>query len=206
MSGRRNCKSLLRTALILLTLGGAADVMALLITPTALNGNEVVPGVAAGANELSFIARFHTLQSLKFDVLMESSDDPFSPIALTGLLENLTVAPWTAMTMTLGGGATLTAIGDAPPTALVTAFSRGTVADFAFDPVFTAQSSGAIGGTVPWFINTHGARLFSINITPTFDPSGASIPEPATSAPVLVALAGLFGSRPETATRQTQRG
>ncbi len=206
MSGRRNCKSLLRTALILFTLGAAADVMALLITPTALNGNEVVPGVASGANELSFIARFHSLQSLQFDGLMESNDDPFSPIALTGLIENLTVVPWTGMTMTLGGGATLTAIGDAMPTALVTAFQRGTLADIAFEPVFTAPSSGAIGGTAPWFINTHGARLFSINISPTSAPSGASIPEPATFALVLVALAGLFGSRPYTAARQTQRG
>ena len=195
MSGSRNCKTLLRTLLILLTLGGAADAMALLIVPNTLNGNEVFAGLASDPNATSFAVRFHTLQSLQFDVLVESNDDPFSPIALTGLIENLTVVPWSGLTMTLGGGATLTAIGDATPTALVNAFSRGTVAEFSFAPSFAANAAGLFGGTNPWLINTHGARTFSISFAPTASPSAASVPEPATLALLVIAFAGFFGTQ-----------
>ena len=83
MSRNRTCKSVIRTALLVLALIGATDATALLITSATLNGNDVVAAPAAGPNELMFTARFHTLQSLQFDVLIESSDDPFSPIALT---------------------------------------------------------------------------------------------------------------------------
>jgi hypothetical protein len=134
MPGSRTCKSPIRTPLILLTLGGAADAVALLILPAALNGNEVLPGSTSGANEMSFIARFHPLQ---FDVLVESNDDPFSPIALTGL------------PMTRGGDAPPTGIGDAMSTTLVYAFSRSTVAEFSFGPSFAANASGLMGGSMP---------------------------------------------------------
>jgi hypothetical protein len=123
-----------------------ADAVALLILPAALNGNEVLPGSTSGANEMSLIARFHPLQ---FDVLVESNDDPFSPIALTGLIEKLTVVPWTGLTMTRGGDATLTGIGDAMSTTLVYAFSRSTVAEFSFGPSFAANASGLMGGSMP---------------------------------------------------------
>ena len=195
MSRNRTCKSVIRTALLVLALIGATDATALLITSATLNGNDVVAAPAAGPNELMFTARFHTLQSLQFDVLIESSDDPFSPIALTGLIENLTVEPWSGLDMSLGGGATLTAIGDVTPSSLVTAFPRGTVADFAFDPLFAVNMSGAIGGAVPWLINTHGARLFTISLTPSAPPAAASVPEPATFALVLIAFTGLFAIR-----------
>lgn len=190
MSRNRKCNSITQTALLLFALMAATDAPALLITSTTLNGNEVLAAPASGPNAFGFSARFHNLQSLQFDVLLESNDDPFSPIALTGLIENLTVMPWSGLNMTLGGGATLTVIGDVTPAALVTAFSRGSVADFAFDPLFAANSSGAVGGATPWLINTHGARLFSITLTPSTPPEGGSVPEPATFALVLMAFAG----------------
>lgn len=191
MSRNRTRQSIIQTALLLFALVAATDASALLITSTTLNGNEVLAAPASGPNEFGFTARFHNLQSLQFDVLLGSSDDPFSPIALTGLIENLTVMPWSGLNMTLGGGATLTVIGDVTPAALVTAFPRGTVADFAFDPLFAANTSGAVGGATPWLINTHGARLFSITLTPGAPPDGASVPEPATFALVLIAFAAL---------------
>lgn len=194
MSRKRTCKSVIHTTLLLLSLTGATDAMALLITSSTLNGNEVV-AAPAGPNELVFTARFHNLQSVQFDVLIESGDDPFSPIALTGLLENLTVEPWSGLELSLGGGATLTAIGDVTPSSLVTAFPRGTVADFAFDPLFAVNTSGAIGGAIPWLVNTHGARLFSITLSPSAPPVAAGVPEPATVALVLIAFAGLFTAR-----------
>ncbi len=195
MSRNRTCKSIIRAALFSIALLGAADATALLITSATLNGNEVVAAPGAGPNAFNFSASFNTLQSLQFDVLMESNDDPFSPIALTGLIKNLTVVPWSALNITLGGGATLTVIGDVTPASLVTAFPRGNVADFAFDSLLAATTSGAVGTTTPWLINTHGARLFSISLSPSAPPAAASVPEPATYALVLVAFAGLFAAR-----------
>lgn len=195
MSRNRTSKSIIRYALLLFALVGATDASALLITSATLNGNAVTASPAAGPNALAFTAQFHNLQSLQFDVLIESNDDPFSPIALTGLIENLTVLPWSGFNMTLGGGATLTVIGDVTPAALATAFPRGNTADFAFDPLFAVNTSGAVGASTPWLINTHGARLFSISLTPRGAPDAASVPEPASVALMIIAFAAVSLAR-----------
>ena len=67
--------------------------------------------------------------------------------------------------------------------------------NFAFDPLFAVNTSGAIGGAIPWLVNTHGARLFSITLSPSAPPVAAGVPEPATVALVLIAFAGLFTAR-----------
>jgi len=182
MPKRWHSRSIMRLILILLSAGVMSNVPALLIVPTALNGNHLTPSLAAAPNELGFAVRFEQLTELRFDVLIESHDDPFTPIAVMGLIENLTVHPWGALTMSLGGGATLTEIGNPIPQSLVTAFSRDTVAGFSFDPPFAPNAAGVFGDSVPWLINTHGARTFSIGLRPSLPPEAATVPEPATAA------------------------
>ena len=166
-----------------------ANAQAVIIIPSALNGNVFTQRLSGVTNDIAFAIGFNAATSVWLDVLLEDDDDPFSRISMHAVFGNFTDLGWADFSISLGG-ATWSAIGDVPASVTVDAEVGGRTAALNFDPSFGPDASILIGGDRLWFLNAGGGRSFSMHLAPL-----TLVPEPATSLLFLLALVGLVRVR-----------
>lgn len=179
------CMQVAATIVLMVAVSSAHAVM--ISNPVVIGGNTVTQVMPiSGPNALQFYATFEESSAISFTVNLDSSDDPFAPIAITGLFVNSADEPWSAITMSFGG-ATINTIGDAHPGGTLNANVRGTVAELLLDAPLLANTRGAFGENTPWLVNTHGAMSFTITLAPS-TVMAAQVPEPSTWALMITAV------------------